>query len=150
MILDKLSEFCDNETLDTTVAVTLLGNVINSKAARNHGAGRQLFLNIRIPVAVTSVGAPTTKFSLVSDAQAAIAVDGSATVHFETPDMLKAVLDTDFAFSIPLPLEGSTPYEQYLGILQENKVTTLTAGAADVFLTLDTPAWKAFAEGQLY
>ena len=150
MIMDKLSEFCDNVTLDTPIAVSLIGDVINTLAARNHGAGRSLFWNIRIPVAVTSAGASTTKFSLVSDAQAAIAIDGSATVHAETGDLAKGTLDADFAFAIPLPLEGSTPYEQYLGILQENKVAALTAGAVDSFLTMDTPAWKPLAEGQLY
>ena len=94
--------------------------------------------------------AGTLIFQLVSDAQAAIAVDGSATVHIATGSF---VTDDAAANSvqlnaggiiacIALPLEGPV-YERFLGVLAITGTTTTTAGKINSFLTLDPSKWKA-------
>jgi uncharacterized membrane protein len=93
---------------------------------------------------------------LVSDAQAAIAVDGSATVHIDTGTFVtddSAANDNSLnaggiIFMGPIPNEGHT-YEEFLGLLCIIATTTVTAGKINAFLTLDPSAFgkKSYAQG---
>jgi hypothetical protein len=100
-----------------------------------------------------AAAAGTVKFQLASDAQAAIATDGSATVHFDTGTFVTdddALNDLDAGATIAavaLPMEGNA-YERYLGILCVTATTTTTAGAINAFLTKDVSKWKAYPDGQ--
>lgn len=154
MILDSLEEFADATALSTAgTGLALVGNVMDLGAPptgsvfRDVGNGRPVYLVIGVDTAVTSGGAATVAFSLASDAQAAIAVDGSATIHFVTAAIPKATLIAGYRVAvIALPWEG-VAYERYLGILQDVGTAALTAGKINAFLTLDPAVWKAYTDG---
>jgi len=153
MILDKLNEFADAVSVAAAAGTALIGNQIDLGAAgRGLGGNQALYLVVSVDTEIITGGtAGTIQFQLVSDAQAAIAVDGSATVHAASP-----VFVTDDAAAnspqlnagakawvIALPIEGNT-YERYLGILAVIGTTTVTAGAISAYLTADVADWKAY------
>ena len=146
MILDERNELADATALNTGAAGTyLVGDVIDLEVARNVANGRQVYLVVQIDTTVTSGGAATVQFKLASDAQAAIATDGTATEHFATAAIAKATLVAGYqAVKVALPLENPA-YERYLGILQVTGTAALTAGKINAFLTFGPKTWKALA-----
>lgn len=154
MILDELLEFADATSVAASAGTALIGDVIDLQEARDIGNGEPVYLVIQCDTAIITGGAAgTVKFQLASDAQAAIATDGSATVHFDTGTF---VTDGDDAndldagatiATVALPMEGKA-YEQYLGILCTVGTTTVTEGAINAFLTKDVSKWKAYPDGQ--
>lgn len=153
MIMDELLEFADAVSVAAAAGTALIGDVIDlGSAARDIGNGEQLYLVITVDTEIITGGsAGTLQFQLVSDAQAAIATDGTATVHyasklFVTDDA--AANDAEMnAGGVPvcvaLPLHGP-PYERYLGILAVTATTTTTAGKINAFLTKDPARWKSY------
>lgn len=152
MILDERTELGDALALSTAgTALVLIGDVIDTSIGRNWGnsgnGGKQLFLVISVDTAVTSAGAATLAFVLASDAQAAIAVDGTATEHARTQQIPKAQLVAGYTYVIAVPPEGNNVYERFVGVLQLALVAALTAGKVNIYLTLDVKAWKAVPDG---
>jgi len=145
MILDERSEFCDATTLNAGAAGTyLLGNVINlNKTGLDLGQGDPLWLVIQISTTAASAGSATATFKLASDAQAAIATDGTATIHLVSDTLAVANL-TAGTVVLMAPLPRST-YERYLGLLQVTGTAAFTAGKINAFLTTDPNGWKAYA-----
>lgn len=142
MILDERNEFADATALSTAATgLALVGDVIDlGTDGINDVEG--MYLVIAVDTAVTSAGAATAEFQLVSDAQAAIAVDGSATVHAKTAAVPKATLVAGYTVcQIALP-KGQ--YERYLGILQNVGTAALTAGKINAFLTPTPVTQKSF------
>lgn len=154
MILDELTEFADAVSVAGAAGTALIGDVIDTSVVRNLGnSGKPLYLVIQCATSIITGGvAGTIQFQLVSDAQAAIAVDGSATVHFSTGTFVTDgddanALDAGATIAVvALPMDGAAAYEQYLGILAVIATTTVTAGAIDAFLTFDPPQWKAYPD----
>jgi hypothetical protein len=147
MILDELTEFCDATALSTAATGrALVGDVIPLTVARDIGAAKPLYLVIQVDTTVTSAGAATVSFELSSDAQAAIAVDGTETIHFATAAIPKATLVAGYVVAIvALPMENPA-YETFLGIVQNVGTAALTAGKINAFLT-DAPAkYKAYPD----
>lgn len=147
-ILDERTEFCDATALNTGGAGTyLLGDVYDLQVVRDIGGGRQsIFLVIQVDTTATSGGSATADFALASDAQAAIATDGSATIHATTGAKAVAALTAGTQFVLAIPMEGSA-YERYLGILQTTATAAFTAGKINAFLTLDPPtSRKTYAD----
>lgn len=152
MILDETLEFADATSVAAAAGTALIGDVIDLETARDIGSGEPIYLVIQTTTSIITGGAAgTIKFQLASDAQAAIATDGSASVHFDTGTF---VTDGDDANEldagtviavVALPMEGRA-YEQYLGILCTIATTTVTAGAINAFLTKDVSKWKAYAD----
>lgn len=143
MILDERNEFADATALSTAATgLALVGDVIDlGTDGINEVDGIDLF--VTVDTAVTSAGSATVEFQLVSDAQAAIAVDGSATVHYKSAAVPKATLVAGYTVvNVKLP-KGQ--YERYLGILQNVGTAALTAGKVNAGLTPLEPSWKAFA-----
>ena len=142
MILDERNEFADATALSTAATGrALVGDVIDLGASGDIGNGEPLYLVVQVDTAVTSGGSATVSFELASDAQAAIAVDGSATVHTVTAAIPKATLVAGYvAAAIALPI-GT--YERYLGIIQNVGTAALTAGKVNAFLTRDVSKWVA-------
>lgn len=148
MILDSRLEFADAVSVAAAAGTALIGNVVDlSSTARDVGQGQPVYLVITVDTEIITGGsAGTIKFQLVSDAQAAIAVDGSATVHIDTGTFATNVAASNDAqlnaggliFAGPLPMEGHV-YEEFLGILCITATTTTTAGKINAFLTLDPP-----------
>jgi len=154
MIIDSLNEFADAVSVAAAAGTALIGNVIDLGATpQDLGNGKPMYLVITVPTAIITGGtAGTIAFKLASDAQAAIAVDGSATEHlttdtFVTDDIALAELTAGTtAFVGALPTGAGKAYERYLGVLAVIGTTTVTAGAINAFLTFDPSAWKAYAD----
>lgn len=148
MILDDYLEFADAVSVAAAAGTALIGDVIDlSSIHRDIGNGRQTWLVISTDTEITTAaGAGTVKFQLVSDAQAAIAVDGSATVHVDTGTFVTNVAASNdpqlnaggYIYIGALPLEGKV-YERYLGILCITATTTTNAGKINAMLTFDPP-----------
>lgn len=156
MILDDRLEFADAISVAAAAGTALIGDVIDlGLAARDIGNGEDLFFVITVDTEiVTAAAAGTLQFQLVSDAQAAIAVDGSASVHYASKLFvtgLAAANDPQLnAGGVPvmiaLPTQGVV-YERYLGVLAVTATTTTTAGKINAFLTADKAGWKAYPKG---
>ena len=147
MILDERNEFCDATALNTGGAASyLVGDVIDlGVAGLNLGPTDDLYCVIQVDTTATSGGSATGQFHLCSDAQAAIAVDGTATYHFSTAAIAVATLVAGYqiaAFKLP-----AGTYERYLGILQTTAVAAFTAGKINAFITNNYAAWKAYDDG---
>lgn len=155
MILDELLEFADAASVAAAEGTALIGDVVDLGAVpRDIGApgGDQLWWVITIDTEVITGGAAgTIEFKLVSDAQAAIATDGSATVHATSGALVTddAAANSNLlnagamAVCIPLPAEGNV-YERYLGVICIIVTTTVTAGKINSFLTRTPPKWRAY------
>lgn len=157
MIMDERLEFADAVSVAASAGTALIGDVIDLGAvARDIGSGRELWLVITTDTEIITGGsAGTIQFQLVSDAQAAIAVDGTATVHLSTRTFVTddAAANSDelnaggIIFAGPIPMEGPV-YERYLGILCITGTTTTTAGKINAFLTFDPPnTGRVYPEG---
>jgi hypothetical protein len=146
MILDERTEFADATALSTAgTGRALVGDVIDlGSTSVDIGTGEPLFLVIQVSTAVTSAGAATVAFELASDSQAAIAADGTATVHLATAAIAKATLVAGYLV-IAVQLPPGT-YERYLGVLQNVATAALTAGAINAFLTHDISKWVAYPD----
>lgn len=151
MITDAFNTFALGESVAAAAGTALIGDVMDLGAADMRlGDGQPIYLVIQCSTSIITAGsAGTIKFALASDAQAAIATDGSATVHFETPTF---VTDGDDANAldagamiamVAVPASSISTYERYLGILATIATTTVTAGAINAFLTTDPHGWDA-------
>ena len=149
MYVDRLNEFCDNVALNTGAAGTyLIGNQIDLVVARDIGMGMggQLYLVAQVSEAATSGGSATLQLQLASDSTAAIATDGTASIHLTSATFAVAALTAGKVLMVmPLPLEG-VAYERFLGIRQITGTAAFTGGKVDVFLTTDPQVWKAYAD----
>lgn len=152
MILDNTLMFAEGQSVAAAAGTALIGDVVNVSDVRDVGNSRPLYLVINCTTSIITGGlAGTIKFQLVSDNAAAIATDGTASVHLDTGTFVTDgddANDLDAGTNIAimqLPMEGRA-YEQYLGILAVIATETVTAGAIDAFLTLDPSAWKSYAD----
>lgn len=157
MIMDERLEFADAVSVAAGAGTALIGDVLDlSSIARDIGSGQAVYFVITVDTEIITGGsAGTIKFQLVSDAQAAIATDGTATVHMETADFVTDDAAANSAqlnagallYYGTLPGEGAV-YERYLGVLATIGTTTVTAGKINAFLTLDPPrTGRVYAEG---
>lgn len=149
MITDRLNTFALATALNTGAAGTyLVGDVIDLGTARDIGQGNPIYLVVQVDTTATSGGAATLQIKLASDAQAAIATDGSATEHVVSPAIAVASLTAGKRILVvAIPFEGNV-YERYLGILQVTGTAAFTAGKIDAFLTQTPSVWKAMADAQ--
>ena len=148
MILDERAEFADATAIGTpNNSTVLVGDVMDTEVVRDIGVGNPpLYLVIQVTTAFTSGGAATFSFLLASDSTAAIAVDGSQTVHWESAVIGKASLVAGYTLIVALP-QGSPAYERYLGVqVKENAAAAATAGAINAFLTMNPENWTAHAD----
>lgn len=147
MITDRLTTFAKDVALNTGAAGTyLIGDVIDLEVARDIGNGTPMYLIITIPVTATSGGAATLQVQMVSDAQAAIATDGSATIHLASAVFTVATLSSgQSVMKAAIPMEGAQ-YERYLGLLQVTGVAAFTAGTISAMLTPTVSGWTAYPD----
>jgi hypothetical protein len=154
MILDEKLEFADAVSVAASAGTALIGDVIDLGSTSNYPAnGEPLYIVIQTDTEIITAGsAGTIQFFLASDAQAAIATDGSATVHLSSASL---VTDDAAANSAALNAGGTIlmaalpmgTYERYLGVLCTTGTTTTTAGKINAFLTKDVARWMATADG---
>lgn len=152
-ILDERGEFADAVSVAAVAGTALIGDVIDLEAAAiDVGESADIWFVITVDTSIITGGAAgTVQFQLVSDAQAAIATDGSATVHyasklFVTDDDALNDLDAG-AIAVKTKLPAGPPnYERYLGVLCVTATTTTTAGKINAFLALSFGRWKPYAD----
>jgi hypothetical protein len=147
-ILDERNEFCDATALNTGGAASyLIGDVIDLQSAGlDLGQAADLYLVVTIDTLPTSGGAATAAFSLCSDAQAAIAVDGTQTIHYTSKAYTIAQMAAGTVV-VKIKLPHSPPeYERYLGIVQTTAAAAFTAGKVNAFLTHDYGIVKHYAD----
>lgn len=153
MILDERNEFADAITVVGAAGTVLLGDVIDlGPVTRDIGVNDHLYFTITVDTSIiTASAAGTIKFQLVSDSTAAIATDGSATVHWDSGTIVTGGTAAGLALAgsmlaqIALPLSGKT-YERYLGVLCTVGTTATTGGAVSAFFTPDRHAFRAYPE----
>ncbi len=156
MILDERLEFADDVSVAAAAGTALIGDVIDlGTVTRDIGNGQPVYLCIRTGSTeiITGGVAGTLQFKFASDAQAAVATDGTATEHVITDTF---VTDDSAANSAQLNAGGTIffgaipqdafTYERYLGILAVTATTTTTAGTINAFLTLDPNGWKSYPD----
>ncbi len=143
MIIDKLNTFAEKSALPTATGAKLFGDVIDLGASGMH-FNDGIYLIIQVTTAVESAGDATVELALASDAQPAIAVDGTATIHASTGAIVKAKLAEGERFIIALP---PGQYERYLGVIATVGTAALTAGAVTAALTMTPQNWVATDDG---
>jgi len=146
MKLDKRSTFGLAEEIGDNTGVRNVGDVIPLDVVRDIGAGEPLYLVVQIETTLDdSGGTATVQFQLVSDSTATIAVDGSQTIHWQSPvynpaDALKA---GQVVAVVALP-QGQK-YEKFLGFQANVGGEALTAGKVNAFLVRDVANWVPYA-----
>ena len=125
---------------DSTEAV--LGDVIAFKNTTNYPTvGRPIYCTIKITTPVTGTNADVI-FAIKSAPGANVTAD-SPTTHWTSAAIPVATLVAGYVvFQGTLPLGA---YQKYLGVTTLPD-ETLTGGAADVFITDDVSAWRAYAD----
>lgn len=145
MILDSTLEFCDATDVSATAGTAIAGDVIDLDAAGQDGV-EGMYLVIQVTTDFATATTAEVSFQLASDAAAAIATDGSASIHVQTAAYDTGVLTAGRVFVIEIP-RGSLPtYERYLGLLAVTTSATTTAGSINAFLTLDASTWKSYPD----
>jgi hypothetical protein len=143
MFMDKRSIFCEDEDISAAAGTQLVGDQYDTGGHGNFLDNEEGWLIVQVTADFTSGGAATVEFILASDAAAAIATNGTASVHWRSGAIAIATLVEGYRFAIKIPL-GT--YERYVGILATTAVATTTAGSITAFMTKDAPNWKAYAE----
>lgn len=153
MTLDEFNEFADAASVAAIASTALIGDVVDlGSVSRDLGIGEPLWCIISVDTEIITGGnAGTIQFHLCSDAQAAIATDGSATYHASSPSIVTDGTDANGALckagAYPLAIQmPSGAYERYLGILCTIGTTTVTAGKINAFLTNNPRSIKAYPD----
>lgn len=153
-ILDERTEFADAVSVAAAAGTALIGDVIDLELIGLDlgDSAQDIWLVITTDTEIITAGAAgTLKFQLASDAQAAIATDGSATVHWDSGTIVTDdAAANDNRFNVggviaKIRLPAGT-YERYLGILAITATTTTTAGKINAFLTTDYGQIKHYAD----
>lgn len=151
MIFDTRNEFADAVSVAAAAGTALIGDVVDMTETSNRpGDGEPVYLVIQTATEIITGGvAGTIQFKLSSDAQAAIATDGSATDHIITASYVThdAGNNSDELNAGGVIYAGALPmddYERYLGVLAVIGTTTVTAGAINAFLTRDVSRYKSY------
>ena len=148
MILDERTEFADATSVGTPNNTTVnVGDIIDtSSVVRDMGQGQPVYLHISVDTAITSGGAATVAFRLVSDATTTIAVNGNETLHVESGAVAVASLVAGYNLTLVLPA-NSPDYERYLAFqVRETAGQALTAGAVNAFLSFDAHGWRSYPD----
>ena len=144
-IIDTRTKFCEDLDVTGSAGTALEGDQIPLVQARDIGNGTTIYVRFVVTEAFSTGSSPTVNLQLVSDAAAAIATDGSASVHAQTGALATSELTLGKSFVMALPLEG-VAYEAYLGVLVVTAVAATTTGKLTAYLTPDPVGWKAYAE----
>jgi len=151
MIYDKSTTFAEGVALNTVdTNLHNVGDVIDLTNLRNIGSGLPpLYLVIVVLAAITSGGAATVQFSLVSSGQNPPPTDGSANLHWLSAAIAKATLVAGYPIIVPIPQENP-PYLEFLGLQAQAGTNALTAGTISAFLTTDPSNWKSYPAAVYY
>lgn len=142
-ILDERTEFADAASIAAAAGTALIGDVYDlALTGLDLGRAADLWFVVTVDTDIVAAGAGTFKVQLASDAQAAIATDGSASIHFDSGDFTTAATTPadqkagKTLVAVKLPAAGRA-YERYLGVLVTIATQTISAGKINAFLTFD-------------
>lgn len=138
MILDAQNLFSDAQAVTAAAAST---NSIDLGAARNIGAGEELYVGVIVDVALTDSG---------SDSTVAVSLEGDSTTTF-TPDASQAL------FTIPALAAAGSKYfakispdfasnYRYIQLKYTPAGGDLTTGSFTAFIVKNPDTFKAFAD----
>ena len=151
MILDKRNAFAVAASAIQAASTTaLIGDVIDLGLPGETPTSPKSaeYLIITVDTAFVSANNNTAQFKLVSDAQAALAVDGTASEHVLTSaQAAPATFPAGKKFVFPLPSPG-VAYERFLGVLLVTGAgaSGITAGTFSAHLAIDAGEWKAYPD----
>lgn len=148
MIIDSSLQMATATSVAAAAGTALIGSQIDTSVAGTLD-GTNLYLVITATtgiVVASSTG--TIKFQLASFSTAAIPVDGSATVLYQTPDYATSTTSLPagtilFSCQLPRVAAHAIQNKRYLGILAVIGTTTVSAGAIDAFLVQDAGRYAA-------
>lgn len=146
MKLDKRSTFGLAAAIGASTGVRNVGDVIPLDVDRDIGAGEPLYLVVQIETTLDdTTGDATVQFQLVSDDTETIAIDGSQTIHWQSPvyDPADALEAGQIVAVIALP-QGQK-YGKFLGFQANVGEEALTAGKVNAFLVRDVANWVPYA-----
>ena len=151
MILDERTKFATAVSVAAAAGTNLIGDVVDSGDARDLGGGHG-GPYVVIQVTEAFAGGTSCQFVLASDAQAALAADGSETRHWASDVFTDAQLTVGLTIQFKMPGgdtaqgEDAIGYERYLGI-ETITVGTHTAGAITAFMTPDPYGSVTYPDG---
>lgn len=150
MIIDKNLQFADGTWAPTATGDNISPNVVDmgplggspsANTGRDLGEGEEMLLVITVKTAVTSAGAATVDFQLVTDSSAGM---GSKSELIGTGAIAKATLVAGYQIKLKPPIGG---YKQYLAVNASIGTAVLTAGAFEVELVKDKSNNTNYAGG---
>ena len=152
MIFDDFAEFLDNGDASNEAGTTLLGDVMDLGAAgRDPGNGQPLYLVIQVVTAADggAGAAGTLSFQIASDSVAAIATDGSQSIHAATKAFAASELAAGTEIILPIPPGGGGDgFERYLGLQGVQAVEGEDDLTINAFLTLNPKVSTKFADAE--
>jgi hypothetical protein len=135
MIIDGNLEFADAVSVGAPNGNILgIGDDIDLDLARDVAHGEPMACVVQITTALTSGGAASVSFRVVSDAAAPAATNETTTLHGKTDTILVTALTAGIQLVIPLAPEFPN-YERFLSFqIEETASAAVTAGAVNAFL----------------
>ena len=151
MILDERVEFANDTTLPTATGTNNIGDVVDLSAgvpvqtATRIGAdaSKQIFVHFTVKTAVTSGGAATVAFQVVTADDAALTTN--VVIHNQTDAIPVASLVAGYREIVALPQKVGG---RYLGIRENVATAALTAGAIDSGIMYDETGTYAYPDAQ--
>lgn len=151
MILDERVEFADATTLPTGTGTNNIGDVVDLSAgvpvqtATRIGAdaSKQLYIHFTVTTAVTSGGAATVQFQVVSADDDALSTN--VVIINQTDAIAVATLVAGYQEIVALPHKIGG---RYLGIREVVATAALTAGAIDSGIMFDEHGTYAYPDAQ--
>jgi hypothetical protein len=148
MLTEEITMLAKGTALNTGGADNyVIGNVIDLDVARDIGNLTELYFVVQVVTATDSANdTATLQIKLVSDSTDTIDPD-TYTVHHVTGTFVSSDMPAGTRLcAVKIPLEGSQPYERYLGLVQVTGVQAFSAGAIDAFFTPTVQANKHYPE----
>lgn len=142
MIMDSRSQLVSAASIAAAAGTALLGSEYDRTVAGNVDIDGLSLVIMATTGIITGGSAGLLRFQFASHSSAAIPVDGSAVVHYQTGDFVTGatpIAAGSVLFVCELPRgSGVLPtYKRFLGVLSVITTTTITAGAVSAFFTLD-------------
>jgi hypothetical protein len=141
MIIDIDTQFANAVSVANAAGSTLIGSQIDTAVAGTMD-GTNIGLVIVVTTAITAATAGLLRFQLASGASAAIPVDGTATVLYQTGDFVTGTTAIPagtvlFAASVPRQSGIYNNNKRFLGLIEVVTTAAVAAGAVSAFLVAD-------------
>ena len=145
MLTDRLTSFGWPVDLDTSGTGTeVLGDAVDAGAASaNLGVGIPFYLYLATSDEVTSGGAATVQFELVTADNEALTTNDE--VVMTTTEFALADLGADTVLFVgAIPMRN---YRRWIGLRQVTGAAALTGGSLYATMTQEPDQWRAYPEG---